>query len=194
VRLTIAKYFTPSGRSIQRPYNDNVADYYGDINKRYKDGEVFNQDSIKQEKKIAYKTLVKGRTVYGGGGITPDIYIPMDTSMYTPFVLEVYGAGMLQEFTYNYYMENKAAFSNYKNIAQFNSFTISDALYTQFVSYCLAHGVSKEAANSSEKSKAYLTNRLKAYFAKQLFKNDGYYNITAQDDKMIQRAVLELKK
>lgn len=194
VRLTIAKYFTPSGRSIQRPYNDNVADYYGDINKRYKDGEVFNQDSIKQEKKIAYKTLVKGRTVYGGGGITPDIYVPMDTSMYTPFVLEVYGAGMLQEFTYNYYMENKAAFSNYKNIAQFNSFTISDALYTQFVSYCLAHGVSKEAANSSEKSKAYLTNRLKAYFAKQLFKNDGYYNITAQDDKMIQRAVLELKK
>lgn len=194
VRLTIAKYYTPSGRSIQRPYDDNVADYYGDISKRYKDGEAFNQDSIKQDKKTAYKTLLKGRTVYGGGGITPDIYIPLDTSMYTPFVMEVFGAGMLQEFSYNYYMENKAAFSAYKNAAQFNSYNVSDALYAQFVSYCLSHGVSKEATTSSEKSKAYLSNRLKAYFAKQLFRNEGYYTVSAQDDKMIQRALIELRK
>ena len=195
VRLTIAKYYTPTGRSIQRPYEDNVADYYGDISKRYKDGEVFNQDSIKQDKKTTFKTLIKGRTVYGGGGITPDIYIPMDTSMYTPFVLEVYGSGMLQEFAYNFFMDNKAVFAPYKNAAQFkSSFMISDALYAQFVAYSAAHGVSKDAIASSEKSKPYLNNKLKAYFAKQLFKNDGFYNVASQDDKMIQRALLEFNK
>lgn len=195
VRLTVAKYYTPSGRSIQRPYEDNVANYYGDINKRYKDGEVFNQDSIKQEKKTVYKTLLKGRTVYGGGGITPDIYIPMDTSNYTPFVMEVFAAGMLQEFSYNYYMDNKALFSSYKNADQFKTgFMVTDALYAQFVSYCEQHGVNKTAIASAEKSKGYLNNKLKAYFAKQLFRNDGFYKIAAQDDKMIQRALLELKK
>ena len=195
VRLTVAKYYTPSGRSIQRPYEDNVADYYGDINKRYKDGEVYNQDSIKQDKKTIYKTLIKGRTVFGGGGITPDIYIPIDTSMYSPFLLEVYASGMLQEFAYNYYMENKAMFSAYKNIDQFkNNFIITDALYTQFVNYCTSHNVSKESVATSEKSRAYLTNKLKAFIAKQLFKSDGYFNISSQDDKMVQRALLELKK
>ena len=195
VRLTVAKYYTPSGRSIQRPYEDNVADYYGDINKRFKDGEAFNEDSVKQNKKTTYKTLLKGRTVYGGGGITPDIFIPMDTSMYTPFVIEVFGAALVQEFAYNYYMENKALFSAYKNTEQFkNNFTVNDALYTQLVSYCSSHGVSKEALTAAAKSKTYLSYRLKAYLAKQLFKNEGYYKIVAQDDKMIQRALSELKK
>jgi carboxyl-terminal processing protease len=195
VRLTIAKYFTPTGRSIQRPYEENVADYYGDISKRYKDGEVFNQDSIKQEKKEVFKTLIKGRTVYGGGGITPDIYMPLDTSMLNPFVSEVYGLSLLQEFAYNYYAGNKAAFAKYTSAEQYKtSFTIDNALYSQFIKYCSEHGVSKEASVHAEKSKVFLSNKLKAFLAKQLWKSDGFYSIIAQDDKMVQRAVLELKK
>lgn len=195
VRLTIAKYYTPSGRSIQRPYEDNVNDYYGDISKRFKDGESFNQDSIKQDKKKAYKTLLKGRTVYGGGGITPDIYIPLDTSMFNPFVSEIYGLSLLQEFAYNYYAANKSNFSKYTTIAQFeNGFTVDATLYAQFVKYSMEHGVNKESAAFTEKSRTYLSNKLKAYLAKQLFKNDGFYAIIAQDDKMVQRAMQELQK
>lgn len=195
MRLTIAKYYTPSGRSIQRPYGDGTEEYYSDIMKRYKDGEVFNQDSIKQEKKTTYKTLVKGRTVYGGGGITPDIYIPIDTSMFNPFVNEVYALNMLQEFTYNYFNENKNKLSTYQNSQQFNQqFQIDNTLYAQFVQYCEQHGVSKQAIAYTEKSKAFLSERIKALIAKQLWKADGYYEVVAKNDKMVQRAVQELSK
>lgn len=195
VRLTIAKYFTPSGRSIQRPYDHNVENYYSDISKRYKDGEVFHQDSIKQDKKITYKTLIKGRTVYGGGGITPDIYIPIDTSMLNPFVNAVYENNLLQEFAYNYYAGNKTNFSTYKSAASFNQqFNISQELYAQFVQYCMAHGVNKDVAAYTEKSKAFLSNKLKAFLGKQAWKNDGFYEVIVQDDKMVQRARLELSK
>lgn len=195
VRLTIAKYYTPSGRSIQRPYEEGSEEYYSDIMKRYKDGEVFNQDSIKQEKKTTYKTLLKGRTVYGGGGITPDVYIPIDTSMYNPFVNEVYALNMLQEFIYNYYATNKNSLAAYQNINQYKqNFQISNDLYVQFVNYCLEHGVSKATQVYAEKSKAFLSERMKALIAKQLWKNDGYYEVIMQNDKMVQRAMQELSK
>ena len=195
VRLTIAKYFTPSGRSIQRPYHGNNEKYYSDLLKRYEDGEVFNQDSIKQDKKTAFKTLIKGRTVYGGGGITPDIYIPIDTSMYNPFVTDVFAKGLLQEFTYNYYAGNKNVFSSFPSIALFKSnYQVDNTLYAQFVNYCVQHGINKDALAFSEKSKPYLSSRIKAMFAKQIWKTDGYYEIVSKDDKMVQRAILELNK
>lgn len=195
MRLTIAKYYTPSGRSIQRPYEEGSENYYGDIIKRYKDGEVFNQDSIKQEKKTVFKTLIKGRTVYGGGGITPDIYIPIDTSMYNPFVNEVFGLSLLQEFAYNYYASNKGVFSKYNSVQQFNTmFVVDNNLYTQFVKYCTDHGLSKESLAYAEKSRPYLSLRLKAFLAKQGWKTDGFYEVVAKEDKMVQRAILELKK
>ena len=195
VRLTIAKYYTPSGRSIQRPYDEDVENYYSDINQRFKHGEVFNQDSIKQDKKEMFKTLVKGRTVYGGGGITPDIFIPLDTSMLNPFVNEVFGLSLLQEFAYNYYAANKTAFTKYTTAAAFNAnYNVDNVLYAKFVQYCLEHSLSKETTAYAEKSKVYLSNRLKAFIGKQGWKNDGFYSVMAQEDKMVQRAVLELKK
>ena len=195
VRLTIAKYYTPSGRCIQRPYENNIDDYYGDISKRLKDGEAFNQDSIKQDKKEVYKTLIKGRTVYGGGGITPDIYVPLDTSMLNPFVTEVYATGMIQEFAYNYYADHKNDFSKYTSIDDFSSkFIVDNTLYTTFVQYCFTHGVNKKTESYVEKSKSFLSTKLKAYLAKQAWKNDGFYKINAQDDKSIQRALHELER
>jgi carboxyl-terminal processing protease len=195
VRLTVAKYFTPSGRCIQRPYEANINDYYGDINKRFKDGESFSADSIKQNSKKVYKTLVKGRTVYADGGITPDIFIPMDTSMFNPFVNEVFGYSLIQEFVYDYFAANKARFSNYKSAVDFrNNFILDDNLYAQFTAYCFAHGVKKESMAYTAKSRAYLGGKLKAYFAKQLWKTDGYFLVNAQEDKMIQRAMQEMKK
>jgi carboxyl-terminal processing protease len=195
VRLTVAKYFTPSGRCIQRPYEKNVSDYYGDINKRYKDGEVFNQDSIKQNNKKVYKTLVKNRTVFADGGITPDIFIPLDTSMFNPFVNEVFGLSMLQEFSYNYYGNNKSRFSSYNSSAQFlSNFSVDDKLYNLFTSYCMEHGVKKETLTYATTSKTYLSTKIKAYLAKQQWKNDGFYLMNMTDDKMVQRAILELNR
>jgi carboxyl-terminal processing protease len=195
VRLTVAKYYTPSGRSIQRPYEHNLSDYFGDISLRYKDGEIFSVDSIRQDKKKAYKTLVKGRTVYGGGGITPDVFIPLDTSMYNPFVSEIFELSLLQEFTYTYYTSHKDAFRQYAAAEKFrNAFAVDENLYKLFVQYCLNNGVSKDAAAYSEKSKAFLSNKIKAYLARQLWKTEGYYRISADEDRTIQRALIELRK
>ena len=196
LRLTIAKYYTPSGRSIQRPYDEGTEDYYNNILMRYKDGEVFNKDSIKQEKKTLYKTLVKGRTVYGGGGITPDIYIPIDTSMLNPFVNDVLSKGILQEFAYNFFAGNKNLFTKYNSIAAFNSqYVVNDQLYTQFVDYCKAHDVElKTIQTYAEKSKSFLAFRLKALFAKQGWKTEGYYQIAIKDDHAVQRALQEFSK
>lgn len=195
VRLTVAKYYTPSGRCIQRPYEANVDEYYEDISMRYKDGEVFHSDSIKNNKQEAYKTLIKGRTVYGGGGITPDIFIPLDTSMYNPLVNDVLSLSLLQEFAYNYYTAHKDLFAKYASAAQFDAqFNVDNALYQQFLQYGMQNGVRKEALAYSAKSAQYLSARLKAYFAKQRWSTDGFYRVAADDDKMVQRAIQELKK
>ncbi len=179
---------------IQRPYEDNVNAYYEDISKRFKDGEVFNQDSIKQNGKLIYKTLLKGRKVFGGGGITPDIFVPLDTSMINPFVSEVFGLNLLQEFSYNYYNEHKAAFNAFANLETFkNNFKIDNNFYGSFTAYCFSHGANKESAVYTEQSRVYLSNKLKAFIAKQKWKSDGFYSVSAQDDKMVQRALQELK-
>jgi len=142
-----------------------------------------------------YKTLIKGRTVYGGGGITPDIYIPMDTSMLNPFVMGVYTNNLLPEFAYNYFADNKAIFTKYTSADDFKTnFIVGDKLYNDFVSYCFEHGVPKSTESYVEKSKKYLSYRLKAFLAKQGWKSDGFYEVAAQDDKMIQRALQELEK
>lgn len=195
VRLTVAKYYTPSGRSIQRPYEAaNTNGYYEDITNRYKDGEVFNRDSIKQDNKKEYKTLLKGKTVYGGGGITPDVFVPMDTSMYNPFVMEVFSLNLLQEFTFNYFANNKSKFAAYKDINDFKkNFSVDNKLYSEFIDYCFSHGVRKETAIYTEKSKAYLSFRLKAFFAKQGWKTEGFHQVSVMEDKMVQKALQEFK-
>jgi carboxyl-terminal processing protease len=195
VRLTVAKYYTPSGRSIQRPYeHNNPNGYYEDITKRYKDGEAFSEDSIKQNGKKQYKTLIKGKTVFGGGGITPDVFVSLDTSMYNPFVMEAFALNMLQEFTFNYYAANKSKFAAFKDINAFKSgFTVDKTTYDAFVAYCFSNGVRKETASYTEKSKPYLSGRIKAFLAKQGWKTEGFHQVAVQDDKMVQRALKEFK-
>ena len=144
---------------------------------------------------IRFHKQKTGIVVYGGGGITPDIYVPLDTSMLNPFVTEVYATGMIQEFAYNYYADHKNDFSKYTSIDDFSSkFTVDNTLYTTFVQYCFTHGVNKKTESYVEKSKLFLSTKLKAYLAKQAWKNDGFYKINAQDDKSIQRALHELER
>ncbi len=195
VRITIAKYYTPTGRSIQRPYEKDVSAYYDDISTRYKDGEVFNKDSIRQNKKEVYKTLLKGRTVYGGGGITPDIYIPLDTTMYNPFVMEVLGLSLMQEFSYNYCIAHKNEFKGYVSLDQFEQqFHMDDKIYSEFTVYCMSHGARIATKAYAESSKVFLNNKIKAYMARQIWRNNGFYRVVSDDDKAVQRAIQELNK
>ncbi|MFN6089848.1 MAG: S41 family peptidase, partial [Cyclobacteriaceae bacterium] len=131
VRLTISRYYTPSGRSIQKPY-ENSEDYDKDITKRYKNGEFFTADSVKFNDSLKYKTL-NGRTVYGGGGIMPDYFVPLDTTLTSRYFNELSYANVLREYAFNYGDQNGKALEQkgYKDYLQ--NFEVGDVMLNQVV-------------------------------------------------------------
>jgi len=142
IRLTISKYYTPSGRCIQRPYDDGLDSYFNDLHERSKHGEFLTADSIKFPDSLKYKTA-KGRTVYGGGGIMPDIFIPLDTSRYSTFYNEMYRKGVISGFTLDYMEKNRENLKNkYATFDDFkNNFTISNELFQELMDYAHKEGI-----------------------------------------------------
>lgn len=189
LRLTVAKYYTPSGRSIQRNYENGTQAYYEDVTNRFKtNGEAYVLDSTKKSEEV-YKTKIKNRTVFGGGGIQPDIFVSIDTSMFNPLVNEIFYKSIFNEFTYDYYQSIKKTFQ-YKNLKEFDEqFVISDALYKQFLNYAYQNGVSNKWSTYEQTSKKFLSNRIKAFIAKHAWQMEGLLYILSKDDKMIEKAL-----
>jgi carboxyl-terminal processing protease len=159
VRLTISRYHTPSGRCIQKPYNKgNREEYDMDILDRYNRGEFFSQDSIHQNKELIYKTK-KGRTVYGGGGIMPDIFVSSDTSDITPYANEVLMRGLIAQFTLKYSNNNRHNLAGYTNYEALTAQLDKVQLFDKFVEFAAEKGV-KASAQETEKSKRLLKRSL----------------------------------
>ena len=134
VRLTIARYYTPSGRCIQKPYTPgDEVDYEKDLISRYEHGEFFSEDSIKHTGP-AYHT-VQGRTVYGGGGITPDIFIPEDTTKMTSYYREAVMSGLILQFAFNYTDRNRAKLKGYDNMEVLARYLDGQSLVDKFATY-----------------------------------------------------------
>lgn len=195
VRLTVARYYTPSGRSIQKPYENGRSAYEEEMDDRYEHGEIYHKDSIRADKTLEYKTKILKRTVFGGGGITPDIFIPLDTSIFNPLVSEILIKNLVAQFTYDYYANNKAEFSAYSSYKQFaDRYTISDAMYSRFLDFTISRGVDPAHRRFEQASRNELTRRIKALLAKQAWKNDGMFYILSGNDEAIQRALQELNR
>lgn len=143
VRLTISHYYTPTGRCIQKPYNDGLDNYYRDIQKRATHGELYTADSIKLPDSLKFTTPC-GRTVYGGGGIMPDIFIPLDTTRYSTLYNEMFRKGVFSSFCTRYLEDNRQRLKEkYPDFKDFeNNFTISDDLYRHFLQHAKSEGVS----------------------------------------------------
>jgi len=199
IRLTIAKYYTPSGRSIQKPYVNGDKEYENDMAKRLEDGELWDEDNrsalAKQDTSVKYFTKVLKRPVFGGGGIMPDIFVPVDTSYLNEFSIHALSAGLLQEFTYEYYSKNQKEFDKFKDFAAFNTgFQISENLYASFVTYCQQKGVKSTKSAYAAPVKQDMTLRLKAYLARQAFGRDGYLQVAIRRDVAVEKALQVLKK
>jgi carboxyl-terminal processing protease len=197
LRLTIAKYFTPSGRCIQKPYEGGLESYNEDINKRFKDGEVFGKtDSTKNAPvQKAFTTKVLKRKVYDGGGISPDYFIPYDSTQINDFSLLVLSQGWLQEFVYQYYAKHKSDFNVYKNPQDFSlNYKISDELYQQFVAFVKTKKPDEKMTKSAPASKKELSTRLAAHFAKQKWGYEGFYAVIAGEDDAVKKAVFLLNQ
>ena len=143
VRLTIARYHTPSGRCIQKPYTKGETEEYElDLINRYEHGEFFTQDSIKQDESIAYQTK-NGRTVYGGGGIMPDIFIPEDTTGYTSYYANVSKMGLFTRFPFEYTDKHRKALAQYTTMDELLQYLKSQDLVEQFVQYATSKGIKR---------------------------------------------------
>ncbi len=141
VRLTIARYFTPSGRCIQKPYEMGDETYGQDLLERYKNGEYFSKDSIKNSGP-AYKTSI-GRIVYGGGGITPDIFVAEDTSAITPYYTEAIYSGRIFTFAYNYVDDNRAQLDHFADINQLVAYLKRHNIVDKFATYANENGLKR---------------------------------------------------
>ena len=183
LRLTIARYYTPIGRSIQRSYANGEKEYYDEISKRYHDGETQTADSVKNDSTKIYKTKA-GKTVYGGGGITPDYFIALDSGFLNANTAKVYSKGIIGGFAYRFYLQNKATLKTFASPADFISrFTFTEANWTQFMNEAMKDSIMLNTI--SNKGKAILVNQIRQSIARQLWRNEGYFEImNATDDAM----------
>ena len=184
LRLTIARYYTPTGRSIQRPYvNGEELDYRMDIVRRYNNNEFFTADSIHFADSLKF-TTPQGRTVYGGGGIMPDIFIPLDTTYISPYYIEVSGRNILNRYTMEYADKHREELNKVQTIQDLTALLDNDkTLFEDFVCYASRHGV-KPSQRDFARSRNVMVAQLRAYIGRNtVLEDDGfYYNIFAIDD------------
>lgn len=186
LRLTIARYYTPAGRCIQKSYKNGLLDYDTELLNRYEHGELFSQDSIHQNDTVKYYTD-KGKVVYGGGGITPDVYVPIDTTFnWTAFnSLRT----VLPEFIYNYYAQHKDDFEPYNLESFLTNYQISESLLNEFYAYASKSLKNVDSARQNAAVNKKIKLYLKAYIGRQKFYNAGFYPVINQDDDVIRKAM-----
>ncbi len=188
IRLTIARYFTPTGRCIQKPYEDNYEQYESELINRYKKGELLSIDSIRFSDSLKF-TTPGGHTVYGGGGIMPDVFVALDTSGNSNYYSSISSKGLVSEFAYNYLDENRNFFKKYKTFDNYNkSFYINEQILNEFITYAEKKGVKPNAKGISISSEV-ISTQIKALIARQIWKNDGFYAVIHTLDITLKRAL-----
>jgi len=190
IRLTIARYYTPSGRSIQSSYEEGYEKYMENFMKRYTDGELVSADSIHLPDSMKYKTLVNSRVVYGGGGIMPDVFVSVDTSYNTPYFNRLFARNVLNTFTLDYCDKNRVILKNdYKTFDDFKKrFEFTDAEIKVMISKGEAEGV-KYNDEEFNKSKEEMMLVLKGLVAANIWQTSEYFQIVNQTDKVIEKAL-----
>jgi len=191
VRLTIARYYTPTGRCIQKPYDKSLDAYYNEEYERFEHGELYSVDSIKVDKSKIYHTP-GGKTVYGGGGIVPDIFVPLDTVKYSHSLNRLYNTGILNTFAFEYTDQNRTLLlNNYKNAQEFISkYRISEKEISALKNYLAVKKLNSVLFSGKENGFAQI---LKALVGRNLFDKDAYYPILYENDTAILKAIEVLK-
>ncbi|TRX70673.1 S41 family peptidase [Carboxylicivirga sp. M1479] len=176
IRLTIAEYYTPAGRCIQKEYKDGVAAYHNELGERYLHGELSNEDSIHFDENLEYKTKVSGRTVYGGGGIMPDVFVAVDTSMYSDYYRDLVASGSVNRMILNYIDDHrnelKSRYTKYQDFEK--EFSVDQDIFDLLIS----EGEDADIEYNDEEfntSKPLLEAQVKALIARDLFTSSAYF-------------------
>ncbi len=193
VRLTVARYYTPSGRSIQKPYEIGKGqDYEMDLIRRIEHGEFDSKDSIHMTDTLTFKTA-KGRIVHGGGGIMPDIFVPRDTSQYSPYLTKVVNYGYTYQYAFQYTDRNRNKLKQYKTWQEMDKYLSSQNLLNEFIAFASEKGV---PANQREIniSKNLIQNQIKSYVVRNILGENNFFPLLNTTDETVKRALEELRK
>jgi carboxyl-terminal processing protease len=194
VRLTTAHYYTPSGRCIQKPYKEGLTEYRNETQNRFSNGEMFNADSIVFSDSLKYKTLLNGRTVHGGGGVMPDIFIPMDTSSHYAYINRLRRNNIVNNYALEYVDKNrnelKSKYPDFKNFEA--KFETSEAMISEIAENGVKEGIEKDE-ESMAFTKNDLKKQIKALLASSLYSRDDFFRVFYKDDEAVLEALKILK-
>lgn len=191
IRLTVSRYYTPAGRCIQKPYtNGDSKDYRADIYNRFNHGELMSADSIEIDKSLAYKTLRNGRTVYGGGGIMPDRFVPIDTTAFTNYYRDLVAKGVFNRYTIDYVDANRDRLkAEYPDEMSFiDNFEVSAPMMQGLIDTGKEEGVEYNEAQYNV-SEAFMRVILKALIARDLYESGSYFRVANQLNPIYREAL-----
>ncbi|MGL6269049.1 MAG: S41 family peptidase [Chitinophagaceae bacterium] len=191
LRLTVARYYSPLGRSIQKSYTGGIEKYNEEILDRYHDGKMSNADSNINTNGKVY-TTADGKKLYGGGGISPDVFVPLDTLLIDTSLAPLFTRNTMGNFAYRYYITHKTKFDQYKTASEFNkSYVVDDVVLDELFAFARKDSIQLKPLNAANKDRLRL--RVKSLLARQQWRNEGFFEVANRDDKMIQKALEEVK-
>ncbi len=187
IRLTISRYYTPLGRSIQKSYSEGSQAYKDELKNRFRQGEVLFADSIKHLNRKVFKTK-NGKTVYSGEGITPDVFVAMDTTGYNEELNKAIVKGTISDFVYHNYLANRTQFSVYKSPLDFEkNYNIDEDTWKNLSNYAAKDSVNFTLFGKKEKQA--LTKQIKLLTARQIWRNEGLFKVSNAQDSLIKKAL-----
>jgi carboxyl-terminal processing protease len=190
IRLTTAHYYTPAGRNIQKPYKDDPANYRNDYAKRYERGELFNKDSISTTDSLMTRTLVTKRRVFGGGGIVPDIFVPLDTSVHYKYFNTLIRKNIFFPYVVSYVDQHRnELLEKYPDFQSFkNNFVVTPSVLDDLMALGEKSGVKKDEKSMKELSDV-IFRQIRALISRDMYDSGDYYRIMTEDDPELKKAV-----
>ena len=186
LRLTIARYYTPAGRSIQKPYEKGRDAYNEEVLERFHNGEVTHTDTVKAPQGAAFKTK-GGRTVYAGGGISPDVFVPFDTTGFTSDLSPLFSQQHFGKFIYQYYVSNKKEFDRFKNVSEFaDKYSVDPNIRAALARYIEINKIQLPELTANDRQE--LDKRIKTWMARQIWGMPGFYQVNNMYDLTVQKA------
>ena len=192
IRLTVARYYTPSGRCIQKSYKKGLDDYYGDLNRRYAHGEFEQKDSIHYSDTLKYYTRMK-RVVYGGGGIMPDLFVAADTTGFSPYYLKITQKGLVYQYAFDYSDKYRSELGKMKTGKEFESYLLQHKILSSFTDFATKKGIATDAKGLAISGKI-IETQLMAYISRNIIGEVGFYSVISKLDPTLKEAIKAFDK
>ncbi|GAO29718.1 S41 family peptidase [Geofilum rubicundum] len=192
IRLTVARYYTPSGRGIQKPYENGVEDYHRDILARFEHGEFFERDSIDLDESLEFRTR-NGRLVFGGGGIMPDVFVARDTTAFSDYYYRLRDRAIIYQYALRYSDDNRLQLQRFDDVDALKNHLDEQNLLDGLLAFAREEGV---AYNEKDfrRSRQYIAVELKAYITRNILDNEGFYPVFHEIDEVLKVAVNQIQK